>query len=99
MAREEKTLSALTIPFPERHMKKINVAVPPERTYRVMDRLEEIYSRENPDYTDGIRVERERGWFNIRPSATEFVLRITIEGEKERDVESIEDELRDRMRI
>ncbi len=99
MSREEKTLSELTTPFPERHMKKINVAVPPERTYRVMDRLEEIYSRENPDYTDGIRVERDRGWFNIRPSATEFVLRITIEGENEEDVESIEDELRDRMRI
>lgn len=99
MSREEKTLSALTTSFPERHMKKINVAVAPERTYRVMDRLEEIYSRENPDYTDGIRVEREKGWFNIRPSATEFVLRITIEGEKVGDVESIEDELRDRMRI
>ncbi len=99
MAREEKTLSALTIPFPERHMKKINIAVPSERTYRVMDRLEEIYSSERPDYTDGIRVERKTAWFNIRPSATEFVLRITIEGEREEDVRSIEDELRDRMRI
>ena len=99
MAREEKALSALTVPFPERHMKKVNIAVPPERTYRVMDRLEELYSRENPDYTDGIRVERKKAWFNIRPSATEYVLRITIEGENERDVESIEDELKTRVRI
>ena len=99
MAREEKSLSALTALFPERHMKKIKIEVPPERTYRVMDQLEEIYSRENPDYTDGVRVERKGVWFNIRPSSTEFVLRITIEGEKQKDVESIEDELRDRMRI
>lgn len=98
MSREEKTLSGLTGPFPERHMKKIKIEVPPERTYRVMDRLEEAYSRENPDFTDGIRVERKRAWFNIRPSATEFVLRITIEGEKESDVETIEDELNSRMR-
>jgi phosphomannomutase len=99
MAKEEKSLSALTALFPERHMKKIKIEVPPERTYGVMDRLEEVYSRENPDYTDGVRVERKGVWFNIRPSSTEFVLRITIEGEKQKDVESIEDELRDRMRI
>lgn len=99
MSREEKSLSGLTNPFPERHMRKIKIEVPPERTYRVMDRLEETYSRENPDFTDGIRVERKGAWFNIRPSATEFALRITIEGEKEADVESIEDELKGRMRI
>ena len=99
MSREEKTLSALTTPFPERHMKKIKIEVPPERTYRVMDRLEEIYSRDNSDYTDGVRVERKGTWFNIRPSSTEFVLRITIEGKKAEDVDSIEDELRDRMGI
>ena len=99
LAREGQSLSALEAFFPERHMRKIKVEVPPERTYRVMDRLEETYSRENPDYTDGIRVERKGVWFNIRPSATEFVLRITIEGEKQEAVELVEDELRERMRI
>ena len=99
MSREEKSLSGLTNPFPERHMRKIKIDVPPERTYRVMDRLEEAFSGENPDFTDGIRVERKKAWFNIRPSATEFVLRITIEGENEADVEKIEDELNSRMRI
>ena len=99
LAREGQSLSALEAFFPERHMRKIKVEVPPERTYRVMDRLEETYSHENPDYTDGIRVERKGVWFNIRPSATEFVLRITIEGEKQEAVESVEDELRERMRI
>jgi phosphomannomutase len=99
LVREEKSLSVVAARFPERHMRKINVEVPPERIYRVMDRLDELYSRENPDYTDGIRVEREGIWFNIRPSSTEFVLRITIEGENQQAVESVEDELRDRMRI
>lgn len=99
LAREEKSLSVLTAVFPERHMKKIRVEVPPERTYRVMDSLDDFYSRENPDYTDGIRVERDGVWFNIRPSMTEFVLRITIEGENLESVESVEDELRARIRI
>jgi phosphomannomutase len=99
LTREDKSLSDLTNQFPERHMRKIKVDVPPERTYRVMDRLEEFYSPENPDTTDGIRVEREGAWFNIRPSATEFVLRITIEGENLDAVEAIEDEIKNRMRI
>ncbi len=99
LARERKSLSDLISLFPERRMLKIKVDVPPERTYRVMDRLEEIYSKENPDCTDGIRVERKGVWFNIRPSSTEFVLRITIEGEKQEAVELVEDELRARMQI
>jgi phosphomannomutase len=99
LSREDKSLSDLAALFPDRHMKKIKVDVPPERTYRVMDRLDEIFVSENPDYTDGIRVERKGVWFNIRPSATEFVLRITIEGENLEAVESVEDELKDRMRI
>jgi phosphomannomutase len=97
MSRRGKLLSELIQPFPPLNMKKIKIEVPPERTYRVMDRLEEIYYRENPDCTDGIRVERKGIWFNIRPSATEFVLRITIEGEKEEEIESVEDELMDRI--
>jgi phosphomannomutase len=99
LASEEISLSDLAAQFPKRHMHKIKVDVPPERTYRVMDRLEEIYAQENFDSTDGIRVERGGTWFNIRPSATEFVLRITIEGENPEAVESIEDELKNRIRF
>jgi phosphomannomutase len=97
MSRSGKVLSQLIEPFPSLHMKKIKIDVPPERTYRVMDRLEEIYYRENPDCTDGIRIERKGVWFNIRPSLTEFVLRITIEGERKEEVESVEDELMARI--
>jgi phosphomannomutase len=97
VSKQEKLLSELVRPFPHLHMKKIKIEVPPERTYRVMDRLEEIYNKENPDCTDGIRVERKGVWFNIRPSLTEFVLRVTIEGEREEDIESVEDEVMERI--
>ncbi len=99
ISREEKNISELTGAFPPLIMKKIKIDVPPEQTYRVMDKLEEIYQKENPDFTDGIRVERKGVWFNIRPSATEFVIRITVEGEEERTVESVADELRERMEL
>ncbi len=99
ISREGKNFSDLTGSFPALHMKKIKIEVPPEKTYRVMDRLEETYQKENPDFTDGIRVERKGVWFNIRPSATEFVLRITIEGENEETVESVVVELRERIEL
>jgi phosphomannomutase len=99
ISREEKSLSELRGTFPSMFMKKIKIEVPPERTYKVMDRLEDIFRKENPDFTDGIRVERKGVWFNIRPSATEFVLRITVEGEKEEAVEAIADELKERMEL
>jgi phosphomannomutase len=98
LSRKKKSLSELVRTFPSFHMKKINIEVPPEKTYRVMDRLEEIYRKENPDFTDGIRVVRNGAWFNVRPSATEFMLRITVEGEKKEVVEAIADELRERIR-
>jgi phosphomannomutase len=99
ISREEKSFSDMTRSFPALYMKKIKVGIPPEKTYRVMDKLEEVYQKENPDFTDGIRVERKGVWFNIRPSATEFVLRITVEGETEETVESVTDELRERMEL
>jgi phosphomannomutase len=99
ISREEKSFSELMGTFPPMFMKKIKTDVPPEKTYKVMDRLEEIYQKENPDFTDGIRVERKGVWFNIRPSATEFVLRITVEGEKEEMVEAVADELEERMEL
>ena len=99
MAKEQKSFSEIIKPFPKLYMKKVKIEVPAEKTYRVMDRLEEDYAAEAPDYTDGIRITRKGIWFNIRPSLTEFILRLTIEGETKEMVESVEDEIKERMRL
>ncbi|MCK4496456.1 MAG: hypothetical protein KAU91_08910, partial [Candidatus Aminicenantes bacterium] len=96
---EEKGLSEIISPFPKLYMRKLKIEVPPERTYKVMDKLEDVYSKENPNFMDGIRIDRKGVWFNIRPSATEFLLRLFIEGEKEELVESIEEEIRGRIEL
>jgi len=99
MARQGKKLSEIVSPFPSLIRKKIKIRVSPVEIYRVMDRLEEQYSKENPDYTDGIRVNRKKAWFIIRPSLTEFILRIMIEGENPETVSSLEEEIRERIEI
>lgn len=97
MAAEEKPLSELTSVLPPLVRKKLRIDVPADRTYKVMDRLEAVFAKEDMDITDGIRVQRPDAWFIIRPSTTEFILRIMIEGKEESMVESIEDEIRERI--
>ncbi len=93
MAQEGRPLSELSASFPRYQMKKIKVELPLEKLYRLMHQLEEVYSGENVDYTDGIRVERKKGWFNIRPSTTEFILRIIVEAEDSESLASMVDEI------
>jgi len=99
LAREDKKLTDIVRPFPIRHMRKVKIEVPPERTYRIMDRLEEIYSHEKPNFIDGIRIDRDKAWFNIRPSLTEFIIRLTIESEQHESIRSIEEEIRERILV
>ena len=96
IAVEEKSLSEIVSPFPRYLMKKLKISVPPDKTYRILDRLEEEYSNENTDYTDGIRIDRKNVWMHIRPSTTEFILRIHIEGKDEKTVQEAADEIRER---
>jgi len=97
MTAKEKPLSELTSVLPPLVRKKLRIDVPADRTYKVMDRLEAVFAKEDMDITDGIRVQRPDAWFIIRPSTTEFILRIMIEGKEESMVESIEDEIRERI--
>ncbi|HZX10625.1 MAG TPA: hypothetical protein VFG01_06730 [Acidobacteriota bacterium] len=99
MARKGKKMSEIISPFPLLVRKKIKIGVSPIKIYRVMDQLEEKYSKENPDYTDGIRVNRKNAWFIIRPSLTEFILRIMIEGKDQKSISSIEEEIKERIEI
>ena len=99
MAAQEKTLSELIAPFPKLFHRKIKIQVPPAKTYSVMDKLESAFAKENPDFTDGILVQRQNTWFIIRPSTTEFILRIIIEGRDLAEVDSIEDEIRERTEL
>jgi len=99
LAGEDKKLTDLIQPFPIRYMRKIKVEVPPEKTYRIMDRLEEIYADEKPDFIDGIRIDRDKAWFNIRPSLTEFIIRLTIESEEQEIIRTIEEEIRERILV
>lgn len=41
------------------------------------------------DYKDGVRVQKEKGWFLIRPSGTESIIRVTAEAENKEELDKI----------
>jgi len=46
---------------------------------KVLNKIKKLYSDGRRDYLDGLSVEYDDWWFNLRPSQTEPILRLTIE--------------------
>ncbi len=61
---------------------------------KIMDKVREKYSDGEQDSLDGITVSYNDWWFNLRPSNTEPVLRLTIEAESEDVLKEKEKELK-----
>lgn len=61
----------------------------------VMRKIKEKYSDGKQDELDGITVEYKEWWFNVRPSNTEPVLRLTIEADTKKLLEEKQKELID----
>ena len=50
---------------------------------KIIEKIKKKYSDGEQDYLDGITVKYEDWWFNVRPSSTEPLLRLTIEADTE----------------
>lgn len=61
----------------------------------VLARIKEKYSDGKQDFLDGITVEYKDWWFNVRPSNTEPLLRLTIEADTSEILEQKKTELSD----
>ncbi len=83
MAETGKPISEIAKKYDRYIMKKFKKFIPLEKSFKILHYLEKRYKRSNPIMTDGIFVEKKGVWFNIRPSTTEFALRIIIEADSE----------------
>jgi len=99
MARDDKPLSALAAPLKVYSQSgEINSTV--EDKAGVMARLAEEYGQAGGRISriDGVSVEFEDWWFNLRPSNTEPLLRLNVEGRSEEVMASKRDELLSKIR-
>jgi len=59
----------------------------------IINKIKEKYSDGKQDFLDGITVEYKDWWFNVRPSNTEPLLRLTIEADTKEILEKKQKEL------
>jgi len=59
----------------------------------ILNKIKEKYSDGKQDYLDGVTVEYDNWWFNVRPSNTEPLVRLTIEADTKELLEEKKKEL------
>ncbi len=84
----------------QRYMNSDEISMPIDGKERVIEKVEKFYKTRNgfrkSDYLDGLTMEFDNFWFNIRPSGTETLLRVNLEA---RSREIMRKELRRLLRV
>ena len=82
MSVTDQPLSEVLAPYDRYHASgEINSEVADQEAS--IEKLAEAYSDGNQDRTDGLTVEYDDWWFNVRPSNTEPLLRLNLEARSE----------------
>ena len=91
----EGSLAALVDDLPDYPIRRDSVRTDAKRA--IVERVGEVAAAEYADVStlDGIRVETEAGWFLVRASGTEPLVRITAEAREEADADTLFETARD----
>lgn len=92
LIRAKTTLSAVMKTFPHYVMSKRKVAVLDVHPDDVLAQLTAYFSDFEQDRTDGLKVFKPEGWFQVRPSNTEPVMRIYAEGRDSASADALAEE-------
>ncbi|MBP6183737.1 MAG: phosphoglucosamine mutase [Saprospiraceae bacterium] len=81
LAQTNQTLSELKETYPSYAMAKHKVDLPTDEDWlRIMDAVKEEYKLFEINEVDGLKVDLPEGWFHLRKSNTEPIIRIYAEG-------------------
>lgn len=95
LASDGRPLSTLVDSLPSYVIRKTKIDLPDRSGIRtVLSALAQRYAGQQQDTQDGLRVDwPEQGcWLHVRPSNTEPIMRLIVEGPTEKDVERIMNE-------
>lgn len=82
ISKTGKTFSELIKPFQKYYLDRINFKT--KRPQKIIKRIENKFKKSaKTSHLDGLTIESPDWWFNIRPSNTEPVIRLTIEAQTE----------------
>jgi len=79
MAETDKTIKELSLEIPKYYMIKEKLFCLSKDSYKVLEMMKEKYKNEKINLIDGLTISKDNLRINIRPSATEPVMRIFVE--------------------
>jgi phosphomannomutase len=79
LQQEKCSLKKLLAGLPRYDMRKVEVALDAKRIPEMMTQLEDEWAGAKLDTQDGLRVDFANGWFHVRVSNTEPVVRVIAE--------------------
>jgi phosphomannomutase len=94
---ERMSLKRMVAGLPRYDMRKVEVKLEAKRIPEMMTHLEDHWAGARMDTQDGLRVEMDKGWFHVRVSNTEPVVRVIAEM-REGSVEPLMAKLLDTVR-
>jgi phosphomannomutase len=89
MAESGNTISELVNTFPQFSVIKEKLACPSHKISAVLRMLRDEYAAYPMDVRDGVKVMLPNGWFLVRGSNTEPIIRVMAEGRSDNDARDI----------
>jgi phosphomannomutase len=94
LADTGRAVSELTAELPRSHMVKEKLACRSDRIERVLKTVRAAYADRPQDLRDGVKVSTGTGWFLVRGSNTEPIVRLVAEAETVEEARALVEELR-----
>jgi phosphomannomutase len=94
LADTGRAVSELKAELPRSHMVKEKLACRSDRIERVLKTVRAAYADRPQDIRDGVKVSTGTGWFLVRGSNTEPIVRLVAEAETEEEAHTLVDNLR-----
>lgn len=83
------TISSLHQSLPQYAMAKKKVEIGSAQPDAVLEKIKENHRDEQFDFTDGVKILREKSWVHLRKSNTEPIIRVYAEAETREQAESL----------
>lgn len=87
------SLSELAKPFRQAYVQIAETNFEVQDKQSVLDKIAEMYPDAKQDWLDGLTLNFEDGWCNVRPSNTESLLRLNVEWKNEAGLKKITEEI------